>query len=396
MAGSLEKRGKNSWRLVVSCGVDIHGQQIKVTKTVKTPSKRKAEILLAEFVSAVEKGQFMATDYTLKDFVEKWLKEYAEKHLSPKSLARYKDILNKRIIPAMGHLRIDKIRPVHLLEFYNNLSEPGLRLDGKKGALSPRTIQMHHRVLSAVLQDAVEWQIIANNPCTRVAAPKAKTPAIKILDEQQTALLIAGLDDVPLKWKVLCLVALSGGLRLGELMGLEWKHVDFAKQTLSILQTSQYVNGIGIFTKGTKNTSSERLIALPESVMDLLLTYQKWQVAEREKLANLWHESNRLFTRWNGEPMHPSSFNHWLKKYCAEHNVPRISPHAFRHMSATLLLNAGISLKNVSGRLGHSKTSTTGDIYSHFLKTADRVAAEKMDVLLQIKPDTSIKKNEPE
>ena len=387
MAGSLEKRGQNSWRLIVSCGVDRHGKQIKQTRTVQTSSRRQAEKLLAAFVTEVENGHFVTTSkLTLKDFVDRWLKEYGEKHLAPKTLARYKDILQKRILPAMGHLRIDKIRPIHLLEFYNNLSEPGLRLDGKEGALSPRTIQMHHRVLSAVLQDAVEWQIITDNPCTRVSSPKAKTPAIKILNEQQTAILIAGLDEVPLKWKVLCLLALSAGLRLGELMGLEWSHVDFAKQTLSVVQTSQYVSGIGIFTKGTKNTSSDRLIALPESVIELLRSFQEAQATERENLKNLWHDSDRLFTRWNGEPMHPSSFNHWLRKYCAERNLPRISPHAFRHMSATLLLNAGISLKNVSGRLGHSKTSTTGDIYSHFLKSVDKLAADTMGKILESTP----------
>ena len=386
MAGSLEKRGKDSWRLVVSCGIDAKGQQIKVTKTVKTSSKRHAEKLLAEFVTAVEKGQFIATDLTLKDFVERWLKEYGENHLAPKTLARYKDILNNRIIPALGHLRIDKIRPVHLMSFYNNLAEPGLRLDGKKGALSARTIQMHHRVLSAVLQDAVEWQIITDNPCNRVAAPKIKKTVIQILNEEQMEVLLAGLDQVPLKWKVLCLLALSAGLRLGELLGLEWKHIDFDKQTVSIEQSSQYINGIGVFIKGTKNSSSERLIALPSSVVELLRSYKECQSADQEKLADLWHTTDRLFTQWNGKPMHPSSFNHWLKQYCADHDLPRISPHAFRHMSATMLLNAGISLKNVSGRLGHSKTSTTGDIYSHFLKSVDKLAAETMDKILESKP----------
>lgn len=394
MAGSLEKRGQNSWRLTVSCGVDRQGKQIKQTRTIKTSSRRQAEKLLAAFVTEVENGLFVVTSrLTLKEFVERWLKEYGEKHLAPKSLARYRDMLDKRILPAMGHLFISKIRPANILNFYNNLSEPGLRLDGKEGPLSPRSIQMHHRVLSAVLQDALEWQIIASNPCRRVAAPKAKAPVIKILDEQQTAMLIAGLDEVFLKWKVLCLVALSGGLRLGELMGLEWKHINFTNQTVSIMQTSQYVSGIGIFTKGTKNTSSERLITLPESVIDLLRDYQEWQVSEREKLSDQWHESDRLFTSWNGKAMHPSSFNHWLRKYCARHDLPRITPHAFRHLSATLLLNAGISLKNVSGRLGHSKTSTTGDIYSHFLKSTDRVAAEKMEVILQTKPESPEKKD---
>ena len=396
MAGSLEKRGKDSWRLVVSCGIDAKGQQIKVTKTVKTSSKRHAEKLLAEFVTAVEKGQFIATDLTLRDFVERWLKEYGENHLAPKTLARYKDLLNKRILPALGHLRIDKIRPVHLLSFYNNLAEPGLRLDGKKGALSACTVQMHHRVLSAVLQDAVEWQIITDNPCRRVAPPKKQRPLIQILTDEQTGIFLTGLEQAPMKWKTISILALSTGLRLGELLGLEWRHIDFDAQTVRIEQTSQYICGMGVFTKGTKNTSSERLIALPASVTELLQTYRESQDEQREKLEDLWHESNRLFTQWNGLPMHPSSFNHWLRQYCTNTGLPRITPHSFRHMSATMLLNAGISLKNVSGRLGHSNVSTTGNIYSHFLKSVDKLAAEKMDTLLLQRPESQDKNDGPE
>ena len=144
------------------------------------------------------------------------------------------------------------------------------------------------------------------------------------------------------------------------------------------------------------NSSSERLIALPASVTELLQTYRESQDEQREKLEDLWHESNRLFTQWNGLPMHPSSFNHWLRQYCTNTGLPRITPHSFRHMSATMLLNAGISLKNVSGRLGHSNVSTTGNIYSHFLKSVDKLAAEKMDTLLLQRPESQDKNDGPE
>ncbi len=106
--------------------------------------------------------------------MERWLKDYAETNLAPKTLHRYKKMLGSRILPAMGHLKIDKIKPTHLLDFYANLQEDGIRLDNKPGKLSERTIHHHHRLLSTIFTDAVEWQIIHSSPAARVKAPKVK------------------------------------------------------------------------------------------------------------------------------------------------------------------------------------------------------------------------------
>lgn len=112
------ERIDNRWRLVVSCGMDANGKQIKKTKTVTATSRREAEKELAKLVAEIEKGLFVEPSrLTFADFVQRWLRDYAETNLAPKTLFRYKQLLNSRILPVMGHLKLDQIKPVHLMEF---------------------------------------------------------------------------------------------------------------------------------------------------------------------------------------------------------------------------------------------------------------------------------------
>ncbi|MBC7342773.1 MAG: site-specific integrase [Clostridia bacterium] len=381
MAGSLEKRGKDSWRLIVSCGMGPDGKQVKKTKTVKAASRREAEKLLAEFVTEVQKGLYVApSKLTFKDFAERWVRDYGEVNLAPKTLHRYKQIL-ARAVEAMGHLKMEKIKPLHLVEFYKNLQEDGVREDGKTGALSEATILYHHRVLNKLFNDAVGWEIIPSNPASKVKPPKAKKKQAACYDEKQTAALLTALDSEPLQYKTIVILALATGLRRGELMGLEWQDVDFENGTIEVRQASQYVPGIGTFTKEPKNETSKRVIAVPRSVMALLKQYKAQQTEERLKVGDLWQGSNRLFTTWDGKPMFPDTISKWFPQFLRRHNLPHITFHGLRHTSATLLIAEGVNLKNVSRRLGHSSISTTGDIYAHALRSADQEAAAKLDKL---------------
>lgn len=381
MPGSIEKRGKNSWRLVVSGGFGPDGKRVRYTRTVKG-SRREAEKELAKMVAEIEKGQFaQPSKLTFKDFVERWLRDYAEVELAPKTIHRYKELLNTRILPAMGHLRIDQIRPTHLLEFYRNLQEEGIRLDGRPGRLSDSTVLYHHRVISAILQDAVEWQVIPSNPASRVKPPKVKKTPVPCYDEKQVALLLEALDKEPLKYKVMVALDLATGIRRGELMGLEWQDVNFEEGTITIRQASQYLPEKGTFTKEPKNEASKRVIAVPPSVMALLKEYKIKQAEEKDGVGSLWKGSDRLFTTWDGKPMHPDTISKWFPKFLARHNLPHIKFHALRHTSISMLIREGVHPKAISTRAGHSNISTTMDIYGHLLKSADREAANKLENL---------------
>lgn len=382
---SIEQRGPNSWRITVFAGRDATGKQLR-RRLSFTGTEREAEKAAAKFEAEVLRGDALgATGYTLAAFVnEMWLPNYAETNLAARTLARYKEILSTRILPFLGHIKLEKLRPTHILEFHAYLRQEDNKRVWQPGKLSDQTILHHHRVLSAVLTHAVEWQLLASNPAMKVRRPRVKKRKAPYLDESQTAALLLALDSEPetfFKFKMLILLALSSGLRRGELMGLEWKHVNFDHSTVDVQQSSQYVPDVGVITKSPKNESSERVVTLPESVMALLKKYKAYQAAERLKVGDRWQGSDRLFVTWDGAPMHPDSISNWFRKFLKRHELPLIPFHSLRHTSATLLIAQNVPTKTVSARLGHSTISITMDIYAHALRSADAAAAEKLDPL---------------
>lgn len=149
MVGSFRKRGQNSYELRVSAGTGPDGKRKRHIKTVRCKD-RDVEKLLALFVAEVEKNQYIEPSrITLNDFSKRWIRDYADKALSPLTRANYLSKLDKRILPALGHLRLEQIKPLHLSDFFRNLQEDGMRLDGKKGGMGADSIIHVHRVLSS-------------------------------------------------------------------------------------------------------------------------------------------------------------------------------------------------------------------------------------------------------
>lgn len=383
-AGWVEERGKGRWRLNVNCGANEDGSRKVIRETVKAKDRDAALKKLGLFIKKVENGEYIErSKQTFKIFVEKWLKTYAEKNLAPKTLYRYKQLLDSRILPALGHIKIDKIKPVHLIEFYANLTEDGIREDGREGGLSERTILHHHRLISGILQDAVEWQVIASNPASRVSPPKVHKKHGKFYNEEQTKALMAAVETEKVKHKALIYLAVFCGLRCGEIMGLDWQDVDFKNSLLTIRQAGQYIPGQGTFTKEPKNESSQRVISMPLRVLNILSQHKAEQDDTKKELDNLWHGSDRVFTTRDGKPAHPEWPSQWFPKFLKRKKLPPLPFHGLRHTAATIMISQGADVRNLSSRLGHANTSTTLNIYSHALKSVDRDIAEKTDAYIE-------------
>ena len=384
MAGSLEKRPNNKWLLVVPGGTGPGGKRIKHKKTVEATSEREARKLLDQFSAEVQKGEYVApSKMTFAQFTERWLKNHAEVQLSPKTLFRYKQILESRVLPAMGHLQVEQIKPVHLMEFYSNLREAGGRMDGKPGKLSEKTILYHHRVISSILSSAVEWQVINSNPAARVKPPKVTKKQAPCYDESQIVAMLEALETEELKYQVIVQVALFSGQRRGEILGLEWRHIDFKEGTLTVEQASQYLPDRGVFVKPPKNESSKRLLSLPPFLLDLLRRYRKEQAEGRMLVGDAWQGTDRIFTTWDGRPMHPDTVSSWFPQFLERHGLPHLTFHGLRHSSATMSINEGLPAKSISGRLGHSSIGITMDLYGHYLQSADKVMADKLEQVYQ-------------
>ena len=392
MAGSIEKRGKNSYRLTVSEGFDLNGNPMIHRKTVHG-TKKDAEVELAKFVTEVQNGLVVdGKSLKFSEFTEIWKRDYGSKELAPSTYKRYCRMLETRLLPYFGHFYINKIRPTDIMKFYD-LLEKDTQLVRKKGnngtktkkPLSGKTILEHHRLLRAMLHRAVYWQLIVSNPAERVQAPRAKKPKRRSYDDEQTKILLENLEQLSIedtKYKVAIILTVFTGVRLGELMGLEWQDIDFKNGIISINRSSQYLSDVGVFTKVPKTESSIREIAIPEFIISLLEEYKLWYEEQKSIYNELWNDSNRLFVQADGKPMHPSTISKWFVKYVGQIGLPVINFHGLRHTNASLLVAQNIDIAIISARLGHAQISTTLNFYVHPLLSHNRKAGYALENLL--------------
>lgn len=392
MAGSIEKRGKNSYRLTVSEGFDLNGNPMIHRKTVHG-TKKDAEVELAKFVTEVQNGLVVdGKSLKFSEFTEIWKRDYGSKELAPSTYKRYCRMLETRLLPYFGHFYINKIRPTDIMKFYD-LLEKDTQLIRKKGnngtktkkPLSGKTILEHHRLLRAMLHRAVYWQLIVSNPAERVQAPRAKKPKRRSYDDEQTKILLENLEQLSIedtKYKVAIILTVFTGVRLGELMGLEWQDIDFKNGIISINRSSQYLSDMGVFTKVPKTESSIREIAIPEFIISLLEEYKLWYEEQKSIYGELWTNSDRLFVQANGKPMHPSTISKWFVKYVGQIGLPVINFHGLRHTNASLLVAQNIDIAIISARLGHAQISTTLNFYVHPLLSHNRKAGYALENLL--------------
>ena len=141
-----------------------------------------------------------------------------------------------------------------------------------------------------------------------------------------------------------------------------------------------------MISKEPKTKSGIRDLSIGETVCQMLRDYKIWQLQEKFKTGDQWNETDRLFTQWNGLPIHPDTVTDWFRKFILKNNFPYVTLHSLRHTNATLMLAEGVDIATLSKRLGHANTSTSLNIYAHALKSRDSEAAEKLENALALQP----------
>jgi integrase len=457
MRGSVEKRGEFSWRLVVRDGGEKLKRSIKVKSKDEEKQRLEAERALALFIDEIEKGQMTVnTKMTFSELVAKWRKSHAEINLEHKTLHRQNELLETRILPAIGKMRISRIRPSTLLDFYSNLREEGIRLDIKyapkdnyediikdlgytvyslcrkaqvsenisesikkkknisvknatkiadflklkiddlfdvkdKGTLAENTVHHHHRLISAILGKAVEWELLASNPALKVRFSGADEDESTVYTYEEALSLLDALRTEPLIYKVIVTLDLTTGLRCGEIMGLSWSDFNLDVGYLKVKRASQYTPDKGTYEKKPKTKKSRRGIALPRFVIKLLESYREYWDNQKENAGDKWIakieiknekvENDRLFVNWDGSPMYTYTISHWFPEFLKRHSLPKITFHGLRHTNISILLDQGFDLNTIGDHSGHSRASIILDRYGHSLKKGNRAIANKMDEL---------------
>lgn len=371
---TIRRRPNGTYEIKVSCGYGVDGKQRNQYKSYKPEpgmTKRQIEKEVQRqailFEEDCKRGQITAA-VKFETFAEQWFEEYAKVNLRPTSYARMKQ-LTKRVYPAIGHKRLDKITARDIQKFITDMLANGRNLNNGK-PLSRKTAVHHLSFISDVFSYAVRMGMLCDNPCRRVFVPKQEQEEKQIYTIEQVKILYENLKSEPMKYQVYLLLSIYSGYRRSEMLGLEWKDIDFEHDLIHVRRTSQYTSEKGIYTDTTKTRKSKRVSKMPASIMNLLRQFKADQNEEARRLGTKWEDYDRLFTKWNGAPMNPQTPFEWLKGYCERIGIPFRNIHSLRHLHASLLIFEGVDVVAVSEDMGHSVVGTTLNLYSHMFQEA--------------------------
>ncbi len=379
---TIRKRG-GSYQIRVSVGYDTkgnHKEQSMTWKPTKGMTERQIQKELTHqavmFEESVSRG-FKSSAIKFEELCEEWFEEYAKLNLRSTTYERLKQ-LRHRIYPTIGHLRIDKITPRQLQAFVNSLAKEGANEKTGK-PLAPKTIRHNLSLISDVFTYAVKMGLVSDNPCSKVTIPKGEVKEKQIYSQEEMEVLLTKLMGEPLKYKVFFYLIAYSGFRRSEMLGLEWKDIDFEHNIISVRRTSNYTAERGTYTDTTKTKRSQRTLKISPFIMEMLKQFKEEQDNEALRLGSKWVETDRLFTKWNGEEMNNQTPYGWLKEFCEKNNLPFYGIHSFRHFAASALISAGLDVTTVSGALGHCNSGTTLNVYSHMFQNAQARVSEAMD-----------------
>ena len=349
-----------------------------------------------------------------------------------------------KINEAIGTMRLRDIRPMHLNNFYGQLSKPGARTANAKAVaikdiqallkkmgksksalareagvcpqvitavcrqepvlkpsgeavakalgkdysklfrtevdqtpLSTKTILEYHRLTCAILSQAEKEMLVPYNAAKKASPPKNQQKDVNYFQPVQICDILEALDGEPLKWQLITHLLMITGARRGEIAGLKWSKFDMEKRRLKVDTALLNSTKIGVYETTTK-TGNQRYIPLPEETFALLKRYRISQMELQLANGDRWVQTDYVFTQSDGSPIRPDTITQWLAKFSKRKGLPHINPHAFRHTAASVLIAQGTDVVTVSKMLGHTKVSTTEDIYSHVIEDCKQQASNAL------------------
>lgn len=374
--GHIRKRADGRWEIQLSM---INGKRKSIYGKTQEEAKRRYE----KFKEDQCKGVLLKpNNLTLEEWLNRWLLDYMEGHVAPITFESYKYVISKHIVPALGMIKLKNLYTADIQRFYSKKSSGG-RIDGQEGGLSPRTIEIIHNVLRQALEQAVNESLILKNPSIYTKKPpKSKNHQNPLSTEQARDFLLNIKDD----WTYpIFLTALHTGMRRSEILGLEWRDIDFNKKTITVRRSVIEVKGKVTPQNSTKNNSSNRTITMSDELANELYNLRK----QRAKYINPSDrgqnglKTNSVFVWPDGKMIRPSYLSHHFKKLLSLYDLPDVRFHDLRHTFATILLEKGISPKVVSEMLGHSSIRVTMDIYSHVSMEMQSEASQEIENALR-------------
>ncbi|MBQ8538403.1 MAG: site-specific integrase [Ruminococcus sp.] len=397
----VSKSGVASYLIRVSLGY-VNGQQIVKSMTYKpdknmTPKQIEKEVnrqavlfeeqAKKEYKEMQERENdeldFLKQCITFKELAEEWLQLQEDTNeLKPSSLLRMKNC-TERTYNFLGNTLVVKLSYRKIQSFITSLSKDGVNQNTGKG-LSQKTQKHYLTFISNVMLYAKKCGIIEYNPCRDITFSKSEHKEINVYSLSEMRKMLSLIDEkAPTDYKLFFNLLAYSGMRRGEVLGLEYKDINFDTSVLTIKRTSNYRSGVGLYTDTPKTKSSYRSLVIQSKLIELIKQLSDEQREQAKKCGELWCDTDRLFVTWDGKPMHPNTPYTWLERFCKLEEIPFKGLHSFRHFVATQALTSGVDVKSVSAMLGHSQTSTTLNVYAHAVQETNEKALNSVAQLLE-------------
>jgi len=367
MAGSVKKDGK-SWYYVLEVGT-INGKRKQKKKRGFATKKEAQSALIEAEHSLIKDGYKETTKLLYKDFLVEWLNN-KKTVIRESTYSTYSWLINNFIIPEIGDNDITKVSPIQIQTLYSKLLN--------NGNLSTENISKIHSLINNSLDRAYRWGLIKKNSAELVEKPRIQKKEMKVwtIDEVKTFLEISKSS----RYHIAFVLALTTGMRRGEILGLRWKDINFNSNVLSVVQTLS-VDGKKILST-TKSKTSNRNITLPTETINLLRLHFALIQKEKEYAGILYNDNDLVVSTNIGTPCIPRNLNRIFYSLLGQTKLTRIRFHDLRHTHATILLHQGVHPKIVAERLGHSNIKITLDTYSHVLPSMQTEMALKLNNIL--------------
>lgn len=367
--GNVRQRANGLWeaRIMLDGGKSksFYGQ----TKAEALKKQRDA-------MHALDRGLPVALNerQTLGQFLPYWL-DVKKPHLKASTWMRYRVFAMNHLIPALGRVQLVKLTPQHLQHLYAAKLEAGW---------SPTTAHHLHTVLHGALEQAFRWGLVARNVADLVDAPRMAKPQMHVWTPEQANAFLSVVAASGDRLEALYVLALTTGMRQGELLALQWADMllDGSQPSVTVRRSLEMREHGKRQMGKPKTETGRRRIDLSVRAVDTLRAHRKRHAEERLAVGAAWDDQGLVFCNSLGRHLEPNNVKRGsfgpLKKAAG---VPDIRFHDLRHTAATLLLLEGVAAKVVSEMLGHASIAITLNTYSHVLPTMQRSAAAAMDRL---------------
>jgi integrase len=366
--GSIYKRPDGRWTSVINLG--YQGGKLK-RQYFYGKTREEVAGKLSEATEKRRQGLPVVFErQTVSQFLDRWLKDCVKSSVRPNTYYSYEQNVRLYLKPHLGPIQLSRLGPQHIQSFMNTQLNEGR---------SPRLVQYQRTVLRCALNQAMKWNLVPRNAATLVDPPRYNKPEAAPLNPDEVNKFLKAIKQDP--FETLFHVALTLGLREGEVLGLRWQDIDFQTGIVRIRGSLQRIDK-KLQLVEVKTERSKRSLPIPKSLLSSLKAHRRRQLEQKMLAGAEWKEHDLVFTTGKGMPLFARNVIRSYHRLLSISQVKRRRFHDLRHSCATFLLAKNIPARTVMDILGHSNISLTMNTYSHVMREMLRDAAEAMNAVI--------------